>query len=549
MARVTGRTGPALVLFSVVALLIRCLIAARGGLWRDEALFLFIVRFPSWSAMLEFLRLHESHPPLFYALMRLWLPLAGNGDMAARLLPVGIGVAIVPAIYLVGASLFSSRVGLLASGLAAISPALSAFSATARPYSLLPLVALISSYTLIRGLERGGRGVWTGHVVASLALLYTHNWGWLVLFGEWLAASLVLLIGVGRGRATAMREWLVAQIVIGIAYLPWAPRLVFQAQNAGHAPLLVDGWKEMVGLVALSAGVLLRSTIFAYPAVLPTAVLGAGELRRVRRDRAAGVTSTVVNKPVSAARSTRASLIVVLVVPVTAWLFATLLSPRSNLILARCLVTLAPLMLLALAHWLVGRRGGVMPLWWAVLAALVATYCVALVALIRTTPSNARELAAAVTARTEPSDLLIIAPEPLASSFNYYYVLPIEQIDFPHFGREEAVDFAGLANRVADPVAFTRVKQRIAEARCAGRRAWLIVDASQVHEFSAESIRRVLRSADFNAVAAVRANQIREELVSHYGAPDTTVAVRGRAPRYEELRAFLFTPEGACARR
>jgi hypothetical protein len=209
-------------------------------------------------------------------------------------------------------------------------------------------------------------------------------------------------------------------------------------------------------------------------------------------------------------------------------------------------VTLAPLMLLALAFWLIGRRGGATPLWWGAVMVLVATYCGSLYSMFQTTPSNARELAAIVAARTMPSDLLIIAPEQLASSFNYYYLPSVEQIDFPHFGREEAVDFAAPRNRVADPTAFARVKQRIAQARCAGRRAWLIVDKSQVHNYSAESALRALASSDFSAVAALRANQIREELVSRYGSLGTTIGTRGRAPRYEELSAFLFTTVGAC---
>lgn len=39
---------------------------------------------------------------------------------------------------------------------------------------------------------------------------------------------------------------------------------------------------------------------------------------------------------------------------------------------------------------------------------------------------------------TEPSDLLIIAPEFLAASFNRYHFPAIEQINFPHFAREGA---------------------------------------------------------------------------------------------------------------
>jgi hypothetical protein len=48
---------------SGMALLLRVVVAQRGGLWRDEALFLFVVRSDSWSSMVDLLRMHESHPP------------------------------------------------------------------------------------------------------------------------------------------------------------------------------------------------------------------------------------------------------------------------------------------------------------------------------------------------------------------------------------------------------------------------------------------------------------------------------------------------------
>jgi hypothetical protein len=107
----------ALLALTTVALIVRVLLPAPGGLWRDEALFLFVVRSPSWTAMMDFLRLHESHPPLFYILMRVWLSMAGNSDAAALALPVAAGVALVPVIYFVGTSLFSQPIGLIAAGL------------------------------------------------------------------------------------------------------------------------------------------------------------------------------------------------------------------------------------------------------------------------------------------------------------------------------------------------------------------------------------------------------------------------------------------------
>src|SRR5260221_13875552 len=92
---------------SMLALFVRVSIAARGGLWRDEALFLFVTRSSSWTAMMDFLRFHESQPPLFYLLMRGWLSLTAGSERTAVVLPLLFGVALIPLMYGVGASLFS----------------------------------------------------------------------------------------------------------------------------------------------------------------------------------------------------------------------------------------------------------------------------------------------------------------------------------------------------------------------------------------------------------------------------------------------------------
>jgi uncharacterized membrane protein len=136
---------------TLFALVLRALFAARSGLWRDEALFLFVAQLPSWGAMLDFLRFHESHPPLFYALMRAWLAVAGSSDAAALVPPVLFGTLLAPCLYAVGARVFSRRTGMIAALLAAVAPLLVEYSAQVRPYSLLPLLCLLSTYFLWRG--------------------------------------------------------------------------------------------------------------------------------------------------------------------------------------------------------------------------------------------------------------------------------------------------------------------------------------------------------------------------------------------------------------
>lgn len=548
----------AVVTLSAFALLVRILVAAPGGFWRDEALFVAVARLPTWTAVVEFLRGHESHPPLFYGIERIWLSVMGNTDAAAVALPLILGVLLVPLMYWVGSRLFSRPVGLVAATLTTFAPALVEHSALVRPYSLLPMLVLLSSYALVRSIEVGGRA-WMAYCATTLALLYTHNWAWLVVAAQWVALAVVLSFGVRRPRAGVVREWLLAQAVVGIGFLPWAPWLYYQSRNAGHTALALDSAGDVVTFVTLALRGLLQATMLGYSTgietatptrvavglqILPLVVLVVAQFLHAREVHVAPAGRTTESDE-TVRFEARTALTILLVTPVTAWLIAVILSPFSNMVLTRCLVMLAPLLLLSLSYILVRVGTGIaLPAAALALAAFLATYTVTLSGLTHTGRSNAREIAEAVAMRSRPSDLLIVAPEWLASSFNRYYQMPNEQVDFPHFGRETTVDFAGMRDRTVDPRALARMKDKIAEVRRDGRRVWLVMEENDVGTVPSGDIERELRSPNYGVVAKIRANQIRADLSSRFGAPDTSVVTHTPRAKFEQLRVYLFTPGG-----
>src|SRR5579864_7836731 len=135
-------------ILTVAAFVLRWMFATRSGLWRDEALFLSIVRFPQVSDIIAFLHYHESHPPLFYLMMRGWLRVVGDSDNSALLMTSLIGALIVPATYLCGRRVFGRPTALMAALFTAISGSLGENAGLARPYSLLPVLTLLSTYLL-----------------------------------------------------------------------------------------------------------------------------------------------------------------------------------------------------------------------------------------------------------------------------------------------------------------------------------------------------------------------------------------------------------------
>jgi mannosyltransferase len=547
----------AVVGLTAIAFVVRLFIALRGGLWRDEALFLSIVRLPSWDAMVSFLRLHESHPPLFYALMRLWILVFGDTDSGSVILPVFFGAALIPAIYLVGRSLFSERVGLLAAALVAVNPALIEFSATVRPYSLMPLLTLLSTYALIRGLQRGGVLTWMTHALSTVALVYTHNWGWLVVVGQWISITLLLSSTRTRPSKPRLKEWFAAQIAIGIAYLPWVSTLVYQTKHAGHSPSFVPFLSNPIASIGFSAPLFLKSTLLAYSTLnsiggpflstvfftSPLVLLATTQYLRVHGGREKSTSDDAVTEVKSPTEQNQIAIVCVVGVPASVWIAALILSSMSNVMLRYCLVVLAPLVLLAIAC-LVQRpqRGSMRLTTRGAILAFLLTYVVGDYELFQTSRSNARELALAVESRTRPTDLMILTPEWMASSFNRYYLGPVEQIDYPHFGREEAVNFAGMRARFTDDAAAARVRERINQAREQNRRVWLIADREDHFLRSAADMQPYFESPDYGMIAFARTSQLHAELDTLYGSPDSSIYVARLPPRYEDFRALLYVP-------
>jgi Predicted membrane protein len=245
----------------LLAAAIRGLIAFNGPLWRDEALFITIVRTGSFQDLLRVLHFHESHPPLFYMMMRAWLSLVGDSDARALLLPVTIGVALVPVMYAAGRQLYSRRAGLIAAALTAVVPALNEYSGEIRPYSFLPLLALLSCWALVGALKRRSFVTWSAYAASAIALVYTHNWAWLIVAGQFVATVVVVFMEERSTRNSLSLKSGLAFVAVGLAYAPWLPTLMYQAAHAGHPPHDVGNETALLMLIPNGVGRAVQSTL------------------------------------------------------------------------------------------------------------------------------------------------------------------------------------------------------------------------------------------------------------------------------------------------
>jgi hypothetical protein len=197
-ARAPTRRSERLAAWALRALLAGGLLLRLHGLddaWLnpDEGVGFSLAAWPTWSAFWRELA-ENAHPPLYYALVRLWGRLA-LGPIVLRLPSLLFGCLAIHALFLLGRRLGGLRVGLVAAALAAASPGLVVHARLIRPYTLLVALLAYALVAWLRYLEtRRGRDLALGAALLLLATL-TH-YSALILAG---GLALVLAGLLARG--------------------------------------------------------------------------------------------------------------------------------------------------------------------------------------------------------------------------------------------------------------------------------------------------------------------------------------------------------------
>ncbi|MFQ5668687.1 MAG: glycosyltransferase family 39 protein, partial [Candidatus Binatia bacterium] len=160
-----------------------------------------------------------------YLVMHTWSSLFGDSPYALRLVSALLGVAVVPLIYWAGTRMFSRRAGLIAAGLAALSPVEIHYAQEARMYGMVPVLAVAVLYTFYRLLVAPARWAFSGFVGALAAGLYLHYYFLFLLplagFALW----------APQPRA-AVRRAAGALLLVAAMFAPWVPIFLGQAANS-----------------------------------------------------------------------------------------------------------------------------------------------------------------------------------------------------------------------------------------------------------------------------------------------------------------------------
>lgn len=222
------RLGAVLAVVVVFGVVLRCW--STSPLWLDEAQSVSFARQPL-SDLPDALRI-DGAPPLYYALLHVWLNVFGDGVWAARSMSMVASVAALPLLWLLVRRLRGdTTTAAVAVMLLAANPWAVHYAGEARMYSLVVLEVLVLLLALLRLRRSPDVPVAAGLALVATALLYTHYWAMFLL------ATVFCMLVVAAWRRPAERAFaghaVLALITAGVAFLPWVGTMLHQTEHTG----------------------------------------------------------------------------------------------------------------------------------------------------------------------------------------------------------------------------------------------------------------------------------------------------------------------------
>ena len=263
------------------AILLRGWDLAGRPLWLDESWSRWMTE-PGWAEFWDRVRRFDTHPPLYYSLLRLWHGFTPATPLGLRALSLLAGLAMLPLAWLCARRVAPDRnwpAPLIIAAMA-LSPPLVIASRQARPYALFALAFALALWAAL-ALLRSGRpraALWLAYLAGLELVLWLHGLG--VLFAAALGAGLMLALALQR----RLREQIVPFLLVhALAVLAWLPCLsiIVEQRRAWTQTWLRFAWSDVPS--GLAAG-LAAPGAAALPIFL-LAALGAATLYRREEDR------------------------------------------------------------------------------------------------------------------------------------------------------------------------------------------------------------------------------------------------------------------------
>lgn len=232
----------------------------------------------------------DPHPPLYYYLLHLYLPVAGFSELSIRYLSVLFGTATVALVFVLGKKMFDARVGWAAAAVAAIAPFGVQYSQEVRMYALVMCLSALALWFFVKvAADRAGaprKILWLGFFVAMFLTQYSLYQSAFIF----VAQGVFLLPFITR-RFRVVVRWLALSIAIVLLFVPWllthSTSALADIQDVAGATVPMNPFEFLArGLTAISAGPTIPLSDGLTVAALVAALISLGLIVAVATRRA-----------------------------------------------------------------------------------------------------------------------------------------------------------------------------------------------------------------------------------------------------------------------
>jgi len=210
----------------------RILHITQQSFWVDEGYAFYHAHFPDLLTSLA----RDTHPPLYFAALRLWSEVAGHSELALRWFSVLPSMLSLSLIFQLARELMAQRAAAargqrhsapyLAMLMLALADAENFLASEARHYTWLVFLVTSSMFFFLRWIRRSRRSPRLSWILATALMAYTHYITVFAGFAQGLYA-LICLRGAQRRRALS------GLVIAALALAPWL--LLVGAQQLGNS--------------------------------------------------------------------------------------------------------------------------------------------------------------------------------------------------------------------------------------------------------------------------------------------------------------------------
>ncbi len=155
----------------------------------------------------------------YYLFLHFWISIFGDSELSLRTPSYLAAACAVGLTAAIGRRLFNARIGVIAALLLAVIPAFSRYAQEIRPYGLALFFGCLSTWLLLRCMDKPLVRRWVGYGLAIMAIGLFHLLGLFLLFGH--LAFVAIRWWKDRSRALAV-GWIFSAGLASLACLPLA---------------------------------------------------------------------------------------------------------------------------------------------------------------------------------------------------------------------------------------------------------------------------------------------------------------------------------------